>query len=489
MNDWLSLRAQASPDKLALIFDGQFWSYSELNQMAQNIARQLLARGVKTRTHVAVLSPNSPDYVVLIHALMRIGAVLVPLNTRLTNTELAWQIEQSDCEFLVYAPNYRTRVEGITMPNKISFSELNEPADKLPLVSLFELENTQSIIFTSGTTGESKGAMLSCANHFWSATASAYRLGVMPDDRWLACMPLYHVGGLSILLRSCLYGTAVVLHDGFSPEAIAHSIDTDDVTLISLVPTMLDRLLDTAIPQLGKLRFVLLGGGAASKALLERALQNGVTVVTTYGMSETASQVATSTPEGMARKVESVGKPLMFIRVRIEDRAGQLLSPGEIGEIVVSGPMVMQGYYRRPDATRDVLRDGRLYTGDIGYLDEDGDLWIVQRRVDLIVSGGENVYPSEVENVLARHPAIKESVVVGVGDSQWGQVVAAGIVLNSETSLSKQEIIDYCRESLAGYKIPRYVAFFKKFPRTASGKIQRNSVREQIQHRLFSNKF
>jgi O-succinylbenzoic acid--CoA ligase len=311
---------------------------------------------------------------------------------------------------------------------------------------------------------------------------------VLPDDRWLACLPLYHVGGLAILLRSCLYGTAVVLHDGFSPDVIAHSLDNDDVTLISLVPTMLDRLMETPIPQMENLRVILLGGGAASSTLIERALQSNLPVVTTYGMSETASQVATSTPEGMARKMESVGKPLMFSQVRIEDRIGLALPPGEVGEIVVAGPMVMQGYYRRPDATRDVLRDGRFYTGDMGYLNKEGDLWIVQRRVDLIVSGGENVYPSEVENVLARHPAIKESVVVGIADPQWGQTVAVGIVLNPGITLSKQEIIDYCRESLAGYKIPRHVVFFDVFPRTATGKIQRNLARQKLENKLFSTK-
>jgi O-succinylbenzoic acid--CoA ligase len=291
---------------------------------------------------------------------------------------------------------------------------------------------------------------------------------------------------LAIVLRSCLYGTAVVLHDGFSPERIARDLPEQRVTLLSLVPTMLHRLIPVAKPQLGNPRAVLLGGGAASPQLVRRALEAGWPICTTYGMSETASQVATATPEAVRAKPGSVGKALLFTGVTILDEQGERLPPGEIGEICVSGPTVMQGYYRGLEQEQAALSQGRWRTGDMGYLDEQGDLWVVQRRVDLIVSGGENVYPSEVENLLVQHPAIKEACVVGVQEATWGQVVAAALLLEDGADVSEEEITSFCREHLAGYKIPRRVAFFESLPRTASGKVKRDQVRRQMETKRLS---
>ncbi len=478
MIDWLTQRARSCPEKTALIFEDQIWSYVALNQRAEKMARQLLAGGIKSGHHVAALASNSPEFVILIHALIKIGAVLVALNTRLTLEELTWQIQQADVDTLIYDDSFTSIAKKLNKTS-LSFRQLavgEMPDERLP--QFFDFNNPQSIIFTSGTTGEPKGAVLTIANHFWSATASAFRLGLLPNDRWLLCLPLYHIGGMAIILRSSLYGTGVILHRDFSAQQINSSIARQAVTMISLVPTMLHRLMESNQSQLSKLRVILLGGGAASRLLIQRSLDAGLPVVTTYGLTETSSQVATSTPENVAEKIGRAGKPLLFTQVQIESPEGEVLPVGEAGEIVVSGPTVMRGYYRRPEATRLVLQNDRLRTGDIGYLDEDGDLWVVQRRTDLIISGGENVYPSEVESVLERHPDIAEACVVGLEHPVWGQQIAAAVVFQEGRALSSETLEQYCRTLLAGYKIPRVFHFLAAFPRTASGKIIRNQVRQ-----------
>ncbi|MEN8172933.1 MAG: o-succinylbenzoate--CoA ligase [Chloroflexota bacterium] len=477
MIDWLSQQARSNPDKIALIFEHQVWSYTVLNQDAEKMARNLLASGIKPGQHIAVLASSSPDYLVLIHALIKLGAVLIPLNTRLTFEELSPLIELADVDYLIYSPAYYAVAAKLTQ-QKFSFTQITSsdrnPDQELP--TAFAFENLQAIIYTSGTTGLPKGAMLTVANHFWSATASAYRLGLSTDDRWLLCLPLYHVGGLAIVLRSCLYGTAVILHDDFSPQEIAISIEYHAATMISLVPTMLNRFMGTGSAMLAKLRLILLGGGAASPQLIQESLAAGLPIISTYGLTEAASQVATSTLENVAQKFGSAGKPLNFTQVQIETSDGEVLPAGEIGEIVVSGPTVMGGYYQNSEATEAVLDDDRLRTGDIGYLDSDGDLWVLQRRSDLIISGGENIYPSEVESVLMRHPAIKEACVIGLEHPEWGQQVAAAIVFYQGKTISTESIQQHCRKSLAGYKIPRIIQFLDHFPRTASGKIVRNRL-------------
>ncbi|MFQ5342341.1 MAG: o-succinylbenzoate--CoA ligase, partial [Anaerolineae bacterium] len=349
-----------------------------------------------------------------------------------------------------------------------------------------DLDEVQSIVFTSGTTGRPKGAMLTYGNHMASATASAFRLGTLPGDRWLACMPLYHVGGLAIVLRCCLYGTTLVLHDGFDPASVSAALDTQAVTLISLVPTMLRRLLEARgkRPFPESLRCVLLGGAAAPATLVERSLAFGVPVATTYGLTEAASQVATASPDDVRRKAGSsamgaghfVGRPLMFSQVRIAGADGHDRPPGEIGEIEVRGPTVMAGYYHSPEATREAVRNGWLRTGDMGYLDVDGDLWVVQRRSDLIVTGGENVYPAEVERVIVEHPGVEAACVIGVEDEEWGQRVVAAVVTAEGATVTDAELLEFCRARLAGYKQPRAYRFLTSLPQTASGKVQRDAV-------------
>jgi O-succinylbenzoic acid--CoA ligase len=269
-----------------------------------------------------------------------------------------------------------------------------------------------------------------------------------------------------------------VLLDRFEPDALLDALERHSITLVSLVPTMLYRLLELNRSFPSSLRLILLGGAAASPALVERRVERRIPLATTYGLTEAASQVATMLPDEVRKKPGSVGKPLLFTSVRITNEHGNNVPVGEYGEVVVSGRTVMKGYYKQPE--EDTLRDGELYTGDIGYLDADGDLWLVQRRTDLIVSGGENVYPAEVENVLIQHHAVAAVCVVGLPSEEWGQQVAAAVVLKSGASVDAVELQSFCRQHLAGYKCPRKIAFVPELPLTASGKVSRRLVAEML---------
>lgn len=487
--DWLRARAADTPEGLALLIDGRWWCFGELDALASRLCARLAADGARPGDHLAVLLPNSLPMVVAVFALARLGAVMVPLNTRLTAAEVAWQVARADCTRLICASPTEKQAADVpaSLPRLVlpvamlafeAWAVQQPLADPPPAT----VNHPQAIIFTSGTTGYAKGAVITFANHLWSAVGSAFRLGVVPGDRWLACLPLYHVGGLAVLFRACLYGTAVVLHESFDTTAVRRSLREDGVTLVSLVPTMLSRLLHEGLTagDTPALRLILLGGAAAPAALLAEARAAGLPVAVTYGLTEAASQVATLLPDGVARKSGSAGKPLLFTTVAVVDDHGCELPPGEPGEIVVRGPTVMAGYYRDEPATAAALRDGRLHTGDIGYLNADGDLWVLDRRADLIVSGGENVYPAEVERVLREHPAVALAAVVGLPHAQWGQQVAAAVVLRSPGAATADDLLAHCRARLAGYKRPRQLVLRDELPQTASGKVQRRLVAEQL---------
>lgn len=476
MYDWLTASAAANGDRAALTFKGETRSFAMFDQNVTALAEFLSANGIRKGDHVAALLPTSLSYAAVVYALGRLGAVLVPLNSRLTSEELRWQIEHAECKAIVCEESAGALEFHIPQIRFESFAWSAFTKEVLPDFEI-DMAKTQAIVFTSGTTGKPKGAQITWENHFWSATTSAWRLGMLPTDRWLTCLPLYHVGGLAILFRCCLYGIEAIVHDGFDAEAVNTAIDKENVTLVSLVPTMLHRVIESrdGKPFPPSLRLILLGGAAAPVWLLEKASQLNAPIAPTYGLTEAASQVATMPPDMARLKLGSVGKPLLFTNVKIVDESGKALPPDVHGEVVISGRTVMAGYYRNEGD--DALRNGELHTGDIGYLDEDGDLWLVQRRSDLIVSGGENVYPAEVESALREHPAVADVCVVGIASEVWGQQVAAAIVFKNPESVSAEEFDQFLRARLAGYKRPRYYRFVAELPMTGSGKVNRSLVK------------
>lgn len=473
MQDWLAQRARALPGEEAVAARGASLTFAALEERVRGIAGALIAAGVTAGDRVALLGGNSLGFVEAVHAVPRAGAMLVPLNTRLTAAELAFQLRDASVRLLLtdpaMEPKAREAADAAGLGEVLAFPVA--PVAGASLSDTHRAEDVHSIVYTSGTTGSPKGAMLTFGNFWASATASAFNLGVLPGDRWLACMPLFHVGGLSIVLRSAIYGTACVVHETFDEREVARALHDEGITTISVVPTMLLRLLDADERRSPPgLRTVLVGGGPVPLGLLERAMAKGYPVIQTYGLTEAASQVATLAPGDAVAHSGSAGKPLLNTRLRID--AAEL----EPGEILVAGPTVTPGYFRRPDATSAAIRDGWLHTGDIGRLDADGFLYVIDRRDDLIVSAGENVYPAEVESALVAHPSVVAAAVVGIPDDRWGQVVGAALVV--EGTLDATELDAWLRGRLAGYKVPRRTMRVDELPLTANGKLQRRLVRE-----------
>ena len=439
LDNWLSQRALNCPDRCALIADGASLTYAQLEREATAAARRLAARGVRRGATVALMLSAGLDYVVLVHALMKLGAVAYPVNTRLSAAEIEAQIASAGPVL---------RINGSP--------DLGLTEADLPLLGEHDLEAVHCRIHTSGTTGGSRAIELTYGNHLWSAVGSAFNLGVEPTDRWLCCLPLFHVGGLSIVMRSVIYGTAAVVHDGFDPDWVAASLEGDGVTVLSVVPTQLRRLLEAEVDLL-PLRAVLVGGGPVPAEVLDEALARGATVVQTYGLTEAASQVTTLSPAEAESRAGSAGRPLLTTHLRIQD-----------GEIWVQGPTVAPGV---------ADEDGWLHTGDLGRIDDEGFLYVTDRLGDMIVSGGENVLPAEVEQVLRSHPDVADVAVIGRADPEWQEAVTAVVVLRGDATVSAEELRSHCGGSLAGYKVPKRVEFVSKLPRTTSGKLIRRELR------------
>ncbi len=421
---WLTRAARRAPDRIAVETPERAVSYRELDRLAGAGAREL---GVPTGSRVAIALAPGLDFVIALHACLRAGAVAVPLDLR----------DPLDAQ--------RSPASDAIIDRPLSCSGA-PPAEN----ARHELDATALVVRTSGTSGEPTEVPLTYGNFLWSAIGSAVALGLDPQERWLCTLPLVHVGGLSIVLRSVIYATTAVVHERFARDAALEALMNRQITLVSVVATTLARLLDGGLANPPKLRCALAGGGPVPAALLDRARAAGVVVSQTYGLTEACSQVATQVPG--ERGVDS-GAPLFCTRVP--------LAPD--GEILVGGPTLSPA-----------IVGGVLATGDLGELYADGSLRVIGRRSDTIISGGENVAPSEVEAVLEEHSAVLEAAVFGVADEQWGEAVHAQVVVRG--GASEADLREHCGRRLAPFKVPKVIDFADRLPRTVSGKLQRSRL-------------
>jgi O-succinylbenzoic acid--CoA ligase len=457
---WLQRAAAARPGGLALQTPHGSLSYSELLADASAGAAELAARGVKPGQRVAVALPPGLAFARALHACLLLGAVAVPVDLRL-------------------APAER---EMIAAGAAICLEEPLSPvttgatgADRYVAVR-HDLNATAVVIHTSGTTSAPKPIELTYGNFLWSALGSAVALGLDPGERWLCALPLAHVGGLSILLRSTIYATAAVLHERFDTEAVLDALRERDITLVSVVATTLARLLDAGLERPPALRCALTGGGPVPPALVSRAREAGIPISLTYGLTEACSQV-TTTPVaaidgGGVRPIRPAAPPGLTDPARPLDAGPPLFCTcvqiGADGEIMVAGPTVAPG---------SADGEGWLRTGDLGVIDEHGRLQVTGRMADTIVSGGENVAPAEVEAVLEAHPQVLEAAVVGRPDDKWGEAVTAWVVARPGVEVDFASLMAHCARMLAPYKAPKdYMLTDEPLPRTPSGKLLRRKL-------------
>jgi o-succinylbenzoate---CoA ligase len=436
MEAWLARAARLRGERTALQTEASRLTYADLWARAQGVAGGLLERGVGPGDRVALAMP-SEQLVVALHGCLLIGAVAVPIDLRLREAERALRTEAAA---VVLSELPDGAAEGAAPEGPAAEGPIPEPAE-------VDGDATATLMFTSGTTAGPKPVALSYDNWLWNAIGSALALGLDPAEKWLCPMPLAHVGGLSIQIRSAVYGTTVLLHERFdTARALAALMDPDErVTLVSLVPTMLARLLDAGLREPPALRRVLLGGGPIAPALLRRATAAGVAVSPTYGMTEACSQIATD------------GVPLLGTELRIASD----------GEVLVRGRTVAAGA---------LGPDGWLHTGDLGRFDEAGRLVIAGRKADTIVTGGENVAPVEVEAVLLEHPAVADAAVFGRVDEEWGEAVVAQVVPADDADVPVDELRALCAGRLAPFKVPKRFEVVDRVPRGVTGKLLRREL-------------
>jgi O-succinylbenzoic acid--CoA ligase len=460
--DWLMKAAERAPDDPFLIAPARTWTFGEVEELVCRTVGALRASGVALGDVIAVWGENDVDTVVAMLAVPRTGALVLPLNTRLVAEEAEPLIARAGA-VRVLASRHAPKLDLETTPiHALQEAGVDLRCDVPP-------HDGYMVMFTSGTTGDPKCVRLSRANFEASAAASAKHLGLAKQDRWLAVLPLFHVGGWSIIVRSARQGSAVVLEPRFESARAGMLMREGKVTLVSLVATMLERILDIEPGPYWGVRAVLLGGGPSTQELLDRAAAASLPVLPTYGMTETASQVATlPLEEGLNPSLDL--PPLDTVQLRVTSAGGNRLRNEELGNIEVRGPMVSAGYISEPAH----LPSHWLRTGDFGRIDERGRLRVLGRTDDIIISGGENIHPLEVEEVLLAEDGVYEAVVVGMPDPEWGEIVVAAVV--GEAGLTDRYLESHIREHLAGYKVPRHWKFVDELPRNILGKVARPEV-------------
>ena len=486
-------------DNTMLIYNDQETSYRECNELAGRVAGNLGKRGVAKGDKVVVLSGNCPEFLYCLLGMGRIGAVLVPVNPLLAVEELVYIINDSDAKTVILAAELAPHlpalravlpaiqqyyvIGGAATTDAESFDVLLEPVEVPPICATEE--DDASLIYTSGTTGTPKGVMLTHGNYVWNTRGVSKSNVVRPDDRFLCMLPLFHVNAQVVsVLTPIISGSCIVLVGGrFNPFSILPAIEKYRITIMSAVPTiygLLCRMHNTEGHDISTVRFFVSGAAPMPEEIYQAAQKVlRKPIIMGYGLSEaTCASAVADHADPIAWN--SVGPALRYVNIRIVDPEGRDVPAGEVGEILVSGPTVMKGYYKNPEATAEVLQGGWLKTGDLGRFDEKARLHVVDRVKDMIIRGGLNVYPVQVEQVIMRMPEVEEVAVVGVDEPTWGQEVLAVVKLKEGCELTEKQVIAFCGDHLAQYKRPRFVRFVSELPKTAIGKVRKNELAAQF---------
>ncbi|GAA0493458.1 long-chain fatty acid--CoA ligase [Salinibacillus aidingensis] len=500
VGSWITKHAKADPDRMALISHEKRFTYEEFNHRVNRLGHALISLGVRKGDRVDALLFNTNEILESMFACAKIGAIFVPINFRLSVEEVHYIVQDSRPNHFIYDERMKALVDQLremkssileyvhvgNNPHELDWRYeqliVNAPQTE-PVINVWT-EDIHMMMYTSGTTGKPKGAMLSHGNTLWNAINSIHASPFEKSDITLSAAPLFHIGGMSVFTTPLIYkGGTVILDDSFDPERTLQKIQEENITSLFLVPAMWQAIMNVENFEdydISSLRFCVSGGAPCPITVITFFQDRGIPFYEGFGLTETAPFVSILDEKNTLRKNGSVGKEPMHTRVRIVNDYNQDVETGEVGELIVKGPNVMAGYWNKPEETRRVLKNGWFYTGDLAKFDEEGFIYIVDRKKDMIITGGENVYPIEVEQALYRHPNILETAVVGYPDEEWGESVKAVIALkNSEETLTLQDIHDFLEGKIARFKMPRKIEMVEELPRNATGKVLKTKLRQK----------
>jgi fatty-acyl-CoA synthase len=493
----LAKRAMVSPDREALIFNDRVFTFRELNHRSNQLAHGLLSLGISSGDRVGLLMHNSNPFLETYFALSKIGAVLVPLNTRLSVPELDFILDDCDVRLFIYGEAFSADVARMAFSQKgrvMISTSASPPPGTLVYEELIALNRGEEpdfpidekdlnvIMYTSGTTGHPKGAMLTHRGMYSGAVDMLIGLHYQYPDRCLLLGPFFHSGSITPFLGHVIKGISTVIVEKFDARKALELIGRYEIGMMLGVTTIMKMIME--VPDIASYptpawKYAILPGSPLPGTMVREAYERmGVLCQNLWGMTELSGPGSFMNLEDILRKPESAGKPYFNVDLKILEYDGSELPAGQVGEIVVRAPHVMEGYWNRPEATAETLRNGWLHSGDLGYLDDEGFIYVVDRKKDMLISGGENVYPAEIERVIREIPGIGDVSIIDIPDDTWGQVPKAFIEIQPGYPISARAVIDHCRSKLAGYKVPKQVEFIEQLPRTPSGKVLKRKLRD-----------
>ena len=473
------------PGRSALARDGQLLTFRELHSRVEGIAATLTSRGFGVGDRLALLLPNGPDYIELVYACSMLGVIAVPLNTRLSTKEIDRVLEHASPRGIVRHSSLA--VPGVQLNWQQVIDEESFPIRSDSALKIFyDPEAVLGLIYTSGTTGQPKGVMVTHGNVLADIHNFNYWMRYTEGGTYLHAAPIFHIADFPSMFAASAFGASQTTIPKFSAQTFCETVEREHVTHAVLVPTMINLLTQFQAARtydLSSLQVLAYGGSPMAPELVHRTreLLPRVKLIQVYGLSETGFLTGLQDQEHTEDKMISCGRPCPGVDLLVADISGKQVDPGQAGELIARGANVMRGYWNNPQETTEAFRYGFLRTGDIGYQDTAGYFYILDRLNDMIVTGGENVYSGEVEAVIYEHPAVREVAVFGVPDSQWGELVMACVTLKPDATLTADELVAFCRRSLASYKVPRRVEFLEAdLPKSSSGKVLKKSLRESF---------
>jgi fatty-acyl-CoA synthase len=494
LGPWIRDRARTTPARVAIDYTGTELRYDELDRRSERLAGGFLAQGLEPGDRVATLTPNSPEHVAVFFACAKAGLILVPLNWRLSAQELAYQLDDAEPALLLVEPEHAVLADAALAASSVHPFRMHmadAPQTEADVGEGPDPDDPLLLVYTSGTTGRQKGAILTHANCFWTNLSFDLATGISGDDVVLQLLPQFHCGGWNVQpLLAWWKGARVVLERSFEAARCLELIAEKRVTTMMGVPAIylfLSQEPAFAAADLSSLRTVVVGGAPMPEALLEVWANRGIQIIQGYGLTEAAPNVLCLPPEDASRKLGAAGRPYPYVEVALRDpESGELVEGLGSGELVVRGPNVFAGYWRNGEATRRAFADGWLLTGDLAERDDEGFYRIRGRLKDMYISGGENVYPAEVEAALFEHSSVVDAAVVAVPDERWGEAGIAFVVLAEGGTATPAELREWARGRLASYKVPREVRFVEELPRSAMNKVLKGELLELVEKEVVS---